>query len=445
MSNIREFVNKVQLAYIHQDEQLFTQLITVNQFSPVVITLLQDLHQTSEQQVEEIVNNILEDTSYSLAEAIIHYIELIRHIDNTDIKFVFDKLSTFYSSFIPVFNGPDTFYQLPVVKTLSTLLVTLAFRVDQLGLKGKARKANTAARLLSKMFNIMLADRSPFESSKRQGIFHVTNLAFKVYFKLNSVRMCQTFISNIRTGGVELDMFPISQQVTYKYYIGRYALYHGRLKQAQEYLLFAFERCHAQQWHNKRLILHYLIPTRIILGYFPSVQLLEKYQLVGPYSNLIKMIRSGYIYGFLQHLKKYFHYFYHHLTFLLLRERGVVLVWRCLIKNLHAARKRLGVHAHVISFKDCYNAFKLSMKKKKRVPFGMEDLECILVSLISQGYIRGYIQHQRQRLVLSKLNAFPPISSVRLHVEKYNESLMEDHMIHAQPALPKEIEDLMNE
>jgi hypothetical protein len=28
-----------------------------------------------------------------------------------------------------------------------------------MGLQGKARKVNTAARLLSKMFNIMLADR----------------------------------------------------------------------------------------------------------------------------------------------------------------------------------------------------------------------------------------------------------------------------------------------
>lgn len=132
-----------------------------------------------------------------------------------------------------MFNGSDTFYQVPVIKDLSTHLVSLALRVDKTGLKGKARKANTAARLLSRMFNTMLADRSPIDTSKRQGIFHVTNLAFKVYFKLNSMRMCQTFISNIEKGGLELHMFPISQQVTYKYYLGRYSLYHGKLKQVR--------------------------------------------------------------------------------------------------------------------------------------------------------------------------------------------------------------------
>lgn len=98
--------------------------------------------------------------------------------------------------------------------------------------------------------------------------------------------------------------------------------------------MFAFERCHRHQWHNKRIILNYLIPTRIILGYFPQYQLLEKYQLVSPFSNLIKTIRSGDLNGFLEHLETYFEYFYHHLTYLLLKERGVVLVWRCLIKNM---------------------------------------------------------------------------------------------------------------
>lgn len=69
------------------------------------------------------------------------------------------------------------------------------------------------------------------ETSKRLGIFHVTNLAFKVYFKLNTTRMCQTFMNNIKTGGVDLKQYPISEQVTYRYYLGRYALYHVKLHQ----------------------------------------------------------------------------------------------------------------------------------------------------------------------------------------------------------------------
>lgn len=38
---------------------------------------------------------------------------------------------TYYSSFIPVFNGSDTFYQVPVMNTLSSNLVELALRVKK--------------------------------------------------------------------------------------------------------------------------------------------------------------------------------------------------------------------------------------------------------------------------------------------------------------------------
>ena len=37
----------------------------------------------------------------------------------------------------------------------------------------------------------------------------------------------------------------------------------------------------------------------------------------------------------------------------------------------------------------------------------MDELECILANLISLGYVRGYISHERALLVLSKESAFP--------------------------------------
>ncbi|KAI8988006.1 hypothetical protein BDF20DRAFT_300810 [Mycotypha africana] len=454
MSPLYDYVNQVQNAYIHQDEQLFSSLFNINIATPTVLS--DALMNTREDQVENIVNSQLEDISYALAEATHNYLKWLRCLSDPDRTVVFETFTTLYSSLIPLFNGSDSFFQLPVVKTLSTAFVQLAFDVDKTrGLKGKARKANTAARLLSKMFNIMLADRSPMETSKRQGIFHVTNLAFKVYFKLNNIRMCQTFMSNIRTGGVELEQFPISEQVTYKYYTGRYALYHGRLKQAEEYLLFAFNKCHIDYWNNKRLILHYLIPTRIILGYFPSLMLLRKYQLEEYFAPLMRCIRSGHMAGFLHHLEAYFAYFYRHFTYLLLKERGVVLIWRCLIKNLYRQQQILGntkpaidfdlyLTALYTSYDDrSYNPQQQQQEQPKQV-FDLNDVEGIFVSLISQGYIRGYLQHQRHRIVLSKVNAFPAISSVHLHVERYNETLMEEHMTNAQPAMPPEIQEIIS-
>ncbi|KAI8642833.1 hypothetical protein BD408DRAFT_173395 [Parasitella parasitica] len=215
MANIRNFANQIQQAYTTQDEPLFSRLITIDISSPTVNALAQDLYHT---------------------KAMTNYMEVVRYLTSSDIDFVFETFANFYKSLIPVFSGSDTFFMLPVIKTLSTLLVQLAFRVDKMGLVGKARKANTAARLVSKVFNTMLADRTPIETSKQQGIFHITNLVFKVYFKLNSVKMCQTFISNISQSALDLELFPISQQVTYKYYTGRYSLYQGRLQHVSQKL-----------------------------------------------------------------------------------------------------------------------------------------------------------------------------------------------------------------
>ena len=41
-----------------------------------------------------------------------------------------------------------------------------------------------------------------------------------------------------------------------------------------------------------------------------------------------------------------------------------------------------------------------------------DEIECILANLIYSGYIKGYISHQHGKLVLSKSNAFPPLSEV---------------------------------
>ncbi|KAI7868710.1 hypothetical protein BDF14DRAFT_1790041 [Spinellus fusiger] len=266
----------------------------------------------------------------------------------------------------------------------------------------------------------MLADRAPMEESKRQGIFHITNLAFKAYFKLDSVRLCQTLISNIRTGCVSVDMYPMAQQVTYRYYLGRYFLYSNRLRKADECLSFAFNRCTMHHWKNKRLILKFMIPCRILLGHFPSTQLLTKYQLVEPFAGLIDTLKSGSLSAYFDHMDAHFGFFYSTFTYVMLRERGTVLLWRCLLKKL----SYLVSTVNMLRFEDCLTALVLSSKDST---MDSSDVEAILVSLVSQKYIRGYIHHQKKTLVLSKSNAFPPISSVRVHTERYDDEKADEH------------------
>ncbi|KAG0167533.1 hypothetical protein DFQ30_005968 [Apophysomyces sp. BC1015] len=432
MSVIENFSSHVQAAFTSQNLPLFASLFQLEAHNPGVASLRQALSQINDVQCEQIVESVLGDESAALTAFVIAYLQLLRHLSDSNMVLAYEYFEKFYNCLIPVFNGPDTYYQVPLVKTLSSKLVRLGFDVDRHAhLRGKASKAHAAARLLSKMFNIMLADRSPMETSKRQGIFYVTNLAFRVYFKLDATRLCQTFIANIRTGGVDLLLFPMADQVTYRYYLGRYHLYQNRLKKAEEHLLFAFEKCPVQQWHNKRLILKYLIPCRILLGRFPNAVLLNKYRLSEPFSELIYQMKRGNLHAYLAHIDKYFQFFYKTYTYVILRERGRVLVWRSLMRRTWLLTCSPGV-GHILLYNDCVKALQYSAKD---LTLDLNDMESILVSLITQKYIRGYLHHQKQQVVLSKVNPFPAVSQVRLYTEVYNEEAMNRHQAHVPHAV----------
>ena len=42
----------------------------------------------------------------------------------------------------------------------------------------------------------------------------------------------------------------------------------------------------------------------------------------------------------------------------------------------------------------------------------LDEVECIVATLIATGFIKGYISHQHAKVVLSKDKAFPPLSTL---------------------------------
>lgn len=42
----------------------------------------------------------------------------------------------------------------------------------------------------------------------------------------------------------------------------------------------------------------------------------------------------------------------------------------------------------------------------------LDETECIVANLIYSGKIKGYISHQHRKLVVSKQNPFPPLTSL---------------------------------
>ena len=57
-------------------------------------------------------------------------------------------------------------------------------------------------------------------------------------------------------------------------------MFDNNFKGAEEYLTYAFEKCHIKSKANKRSILIYLIPVKMLLGHMPQTSLLQKYDLM---------------------------------------------------------------------------------------------------------------------------------------------------------------------
>ena len=64
---------------------------------------------------------------------------------------------------------------------------------------------------------------------KKLALLEIINTLFKVYFQLNTLRLCKTLINAVNSKQfLEFDMFPASQRVTYRYYTGRLNIFDER-------------------------------------------------------------------------------------------------------------------------------------------------------------------------------------------------------------------------
>ncbi|VDN32395.1 unnamed protein product [Dibothriocephalus latus] len=165
-------------------------------------------------------------------------------------------------------------WMLPVVLTSAVDLRTFATALDT-STTGKVEPKSTygghmerVAQLIMKLFQICAADsRTAIEDSKKRGMMGLANQLFKIYFQINKLNLCKSIIRAIENMNMD-SHFSLAQRVTFNYYVGRKAMFDGEFQLANTALTFAFERCLSSSKRNKRMVLIYLIPVRMLLvGY----------------------------------------------------------------------------------------------------------------------------------------------------------------------------------
>jgi hypothetical protein len=166
-----------------------------------------------------------------------------------------------------------------------------------LHLPPKSHNINTPT---TRCFSVAL--QAPNDRDKRMAALDVVNISIKIYFRLNTLRLCRNLTRTVSSRQFPpLGSFPASQVVTYRFYVGRLAVFDEDYKEAEASLSFALRNCPPSAQRNRERVLKYLVPVQMLLGRLPSAKLLAASGgggAVGRYSIFVSAMRHGDVAGF---------------------------------------------------------------------------------------------------------------------------------------------------
>jgi hypothetical protein len=330
-----------------------------------------------------------------------NWVEAYAHLTNCIMEYVNNVLPK------------DDAWSLPLLYGLCTDLRVVAEQADkQLYEEGyKPRLLQDVERTLKKAFSITNGDRTnEGAASKRVGTLGVINQLFRVYFKINSLRLCHPLIRTVNAPGfIDFETsFPVAHRVTYRFYVGRLHLFEGQYDDAVQNLTYAAEKIPASKFKmNKKLVLMYLIPAKIMRGSLPSQKLLETYDM-SCYLGIVKALRSGNLSLFDSALERHEYLFIHKGLYLVL-QRMRLIVFRSLCKKVFRTRVAMKAERPNVMNLDDY---RMGLRACG-IDLPRNEAECIIANLIFNGYVKGYISHKLGFLVLSTKIPFPELQSVQ--------------------------------
>ena len=103
-------------------------------------------------------------------------------------------------------------------------------------------------------------------------------------------------------------------------------------------------------------------------------------------------MKKGDLVGFREQMKKHRKVLFNRSLFVIFEKMELVL-FRNLVRRVHSLSKN-----SIVDCNDFTVAFNMNMKK---VMYDIDETECIMGNLILKGYIKGYIHHEKRKVVFS--------------------------------------------
>ncbi|XP_055713992.1 PCI domain-containing protein 2 homolog [Phlebotomus papatasi] len=394
--NLRGYLIGVQRGFDAQDGHLLGGLISL-QDQHVLNTNLFTVDESKASMM------IVETIEPPLDEIVCCHLKVLRALEKNprDVHEAYKQQTACVQGVVKLLQAlKEENWCLPIMYSSCLDLRLLAQKCEESGISTKPGEIlEKAAEGLMACFRVCTADnRSADEDTKRHGMLNLVNQLFKVYFRINKLHLCKPLIRAIESSAFK-DTFPLAEQITYKYFVGRKAMFDSDYKCAEEYLTFAFEMCPKIYTKNKRLILIYLVPVKMLLGYMPKQEILKMYDVLQFYE-LACALREGNVRKFDDVIAKHEAFFIKFGIYLLV-EKLKIIAYRNLFKKVY-----LIMQTHQLDLQ----AFVQALEFVGKSDINMDETQCIVANLIYEGKIKGYISYQHNKLVVSKQNPFPTLT-----------------------------------
>jgi len=338
-------------------------------------------------------------------EIAVRYVMVTSHVARKRPGEAFNEQSQLISLFFRFF-AQNTGWTLPALFSMLRDLRDLAFDADfHAKVNGQSSECmESAAGVVAKAFSSCMTDRtSPADQSRKWGIYYVVGLIMKCYFRVRRISLSKNILRalNANPDIPPLTAYPRSHQVTYRYYLGMLSFLNEDYAKAEQELTLAFYNCHIQAHSNQERVLTCLIPLRILRGHLPSRVLLDRFPVLDElFSPFVTAIRIGDITAYDTALDRWEHRLVE-LNLWLTIEKARELCIRGLFRRVWIAcdnSTRIPVSMFHASLRISGNEV------------SMDEAECFVANMIYKGYMRGYISHEKQMVVLASTNAFPRLA-----------------------------------
>ncbi|KAI0997712.1 hypothetical protein K3495_g10477 [Podosphaera aphanis] len=372
------------------------------------------------------------------------YLKFWRDVDFSDLLMTHSLLSEVtYACITALSHATNGIMVLPTTVYLCSCLAKLTMTLDKRpDLTARIRKVadegesktlvESTAETIQRAFTVCLTERTSNRNemirdgrpeSKIIEIYQFANMVLKLLFQCRKPQLASQIFTNILQNSPALAIYPASQRVTYLYYLGRYHFVTSHFYHAQRCLEAAFNQCSTKFVKHRRIIMIYLVCSNIILGRFPSLDLMARPEfedVLARFKPLMHAIRSGDLISFKKALgpescnQKWF---FQKGVLLPLLGRCEMLVWRSLARRVFLL------------------TYQFPSDPNSRKAPTLDVIDLVIAAQYCQKVLEGWQRPHDDNLLQPVENNFPTINSrssadLRPPAEGPKKLMVQDGLIH---------------